>query len=65
MLDDLVTDCPDCGGKVRYTLQDVARGRTVRCSRGHAVTLKDGGGAAAADKAARDLDRALKRLGKR
>ena len=28
------TECPDCGSKVRFTLDDVAKERTVRCSRG-------------------------------
>ena len=60
MLDDLDADCPECGGKVRFSLDDLARERTVRCSRGHAVTLKDeGGGAAKANKSLRDLDKAL------
>lgn len=45
MLDDLDTDCPDCGGRVRFSLDDLARERTVRCSRGHSVTLKDEGAA--------------------
>lgn len=66
MLDDLDIDCPECGGKVRFSLQDVARGRTVRCSRGHSVTLKDeGGGAAKADKSLKDLDKALKGLNRK
>jgi hypothetical protein len=63
MLEDFDTDCPSCGSKVKYSLSDVARGRTVRCARGHSVTLKDeGGGAAEADKAARDVDKALSQL---
>jgi hypothetical protein len=64
MFDDLDLDCPECGGRVKYSLQDVAKGRTVRCSRGHSVTLVDeGGGAAKADKALRDLDKSIKGLG--
>lgn len=63
MLDDLDTDCPDCGGTVRFSLDDLARERTVRCSRGHAVTLKDeGGGAAKANKSLRDLDKSIGQL---
>lgn len=63
MFDDLSTDCPDCGSRVLYSLEDVAQDRTVRCARGHVVTLKDeGGGAAEADKALRDLDKTLKGL---
>lgn len=63
MLDDLTTDCPECGGTVRYSLQDVSRERTVRCNRGHRIQFKDdGGGAAKADKALRDLDKSLKSL---
>jgi transposase len=65
MSDKLETECPDCGGKIRFELEDVARRRTVRCSRGHSVKLKDeGGGARKASKALNDLDKALKRFGK-
>lgn len=57
--------CPDCGGALRFTLDDVAKHRTVRCSRGHSVELKDqGGGARKANQAMADLDKALKRFGK-
>jgi hypothetical protein len=63
MLDDLDTDCPKCGGKVRFSLDDLVRERNVRCSRGHAVTLKDeGGGAAKTSKSLRDLDTSIERL---
>lgn len=63
MLDDLDTDCPSCGSTVKYSLGDVAKRRTVRCARGHSVTLEDeGGGAAEADKALRDLDKSLGQL---
>jgi len=58
-------DCPSCGSKVRFTLDDVAKERTVRCSRGHSVKMQDeGGGARGASKALGDLDKALKRFGK-
>lgn len=62
MLDDLDVTC-DCGGTVRFSLDDLARERTVRCSRGCEVTLKDsGGGAARASKSLSDLDKSLKSL---
>lgn len=63
MLDDLDATCPECGGTVRFSLDDLARERTVRCSGGCSVTLKDkGGGARSAKPSLDDLDRSLKRL---
>jgi predicted Zn finger-like uncharacterized protein len=63
--DLMETECPDCGSSVRFTLDDVAKQRTVRCSRGHLVKLHDeGGGARKASKALNDLDMALKNFGK-
>jgi hypothetical protein len=63
MLDDLDADCPECGGVVRFSLDDLAGPRPVRCSRGHDVTLKDeGGGAAQASKSLHDLDKSIKGL---
>lgn len=65
MADSLDTECPDCGGTVRFTLEDVAKERTVRCSRGHSVQLRDeGGGARKVTKALGDLDKAIKKFGK-
>ena len=65
MSDKLETECPECGGRVRMSLEDVAKQRTVRCSRGHLVKLQDeGGGARRASSALADLDKALKSLGK-
>lgn len=62
MFDDLDTDCT-CGGTVRFSLDDVAKGRTVRCSNGCQVALKDsGGGARLGARAADDLERSLKGL---
>ncbi len=62
MFDDLDTDC-QCGGTVRFSLDDVARERTAKCSNGCDVTLRDsGGGARRAARATDDLDRALKGL---
>jgi hypothetical protein len=59
------TECPDCGSRVRFTLDDVAKQRTVQCSRGHLVKLQDDdGGARKASKAFSDLDMALKKFGK-
>ncbi len=65
MTDKIETKCPDCGSKVRFTLDDVAKQRTVRCSGGHSVKMRDqGGGAREASKALSDLDKALKKFGK-
>lgn len=65
MSDKLETECPDCGAKLQFELEDVARQRTVRCSRGHSVKLKDeGGGARKASKALNDFEKAVKRFGK-
>lgn len=65
MTDKIETECPDCGSKVRFKLDDVAKQRSVRCSRGHSVKLQDkGGGARKASKSFSDLDKALKRFGK-
>lgn len=62
MFDDLEEAC-DCGGTFRFSVDDVAKERTLRCSGGHDVTLKDdGGGAAKASRSLRDLDKALKGL---
>lgn len=64
MADKMETECPDCGAKLRLTLEDLARQRTVRCSRGHNVKLKDeGGGARKASKALSDLEKSLKKFG--
>lgn len=61
---DLGLKCPECGGKLTAKLADVANGRTVRCSRGHAVKLKDeGGGARKADRSTRDFDKAVRDSG--
>lgn len=63
MLDDLDTTCPECGGTVRFSLENVARQRTVRCSGGCSVELRDeGGGARDTQRALSDLDRSLKGL---
>lgn len=65
MSDKIETECPDCGGRIRFTLDDVAKQRSVRCSRGHNVKLQDeGGNARKASKSMDDLDRALKDFGK-
>jgi predicted nucleic acid-binding Zn ribbon protein len=66
MSDKLEAECPDCGAKLRFTLDDVAKQRSVRCSSGHSVELQDeGGGARKAAKSLSDLDKTLKRFGKR
>ena len=65
MTDKMESKCPDCGSRVRFTLDDVAKQRTVRCSRGHSVKMRDeGGGARKASKALRDLNKTLKKFGK-
>lgn len=65
MTDKMEAECPDCGSKVPFTLDDVAKQRTVRCSRGHSVKMRDeGGGARKASKGLSDLDKALKKFGK-
>jgi hypothetical protein len=57
---DLEEPCK-CGGTFRFSVADVAEQRTLRCSRGCGAELKleDGGGAADAAKAERDLDATL------
>ncbi|MBM9459143.1 hypothetical protein JK386_04455 [Nocardioides sp. zg-536] len=65
---DLKVDinCPECESALTVTMRDVANGRTVRCPRGHAITLVDEGrGARQAQRSMDDLDKALKNLGKR
>ena len=40
MTDKMETECPDCGSRVRFTLDDVAKQRTVRWDRfGRPATL--------------------------
>jgi transposase len=57
--------CPDCGGKLRFSSEDVAKQRTVRCSGGHSVRLQNECGAARkASKAVKDLEKVLKWFGK-
>lgn len=61
---DLDEPC-DCGGTFRFSVDDVAKERAIRCSRGCGTTLQlqDGGGAAGTAKAERDLDETLKNFG--
>ncbi len=55
--------CPECGRKLRVTLGEIKQGRTVSCTGGHRVTLKDDGkGIEKADKALNDFVRKLGRL---
>ncbi len=57
--------CPDCDAKLKATVEDLAKQRTVRCANGHAIALKDsGGGARTAQKSLGDLERTLKNFGK-
>lgn len=61
---DLQEKCP-CGATLKFTMTDVARGKTVRCPRGHSVKLvDDGGGARMAKKSMDDLDKSLSKLNK-
>jgi DNA-directed RNA polymerase subunit RPC12/RpoP len=65
MSDKIEIDCPDCGAKLRFTLDDLAKQRSVRCSRGHNVKLQDeGGGARKAAKSLSELEKKLKKFGK-
>lgn len=67
MFDDMKFDekC-DCGGRMSFTLQDVAMERTIRCSRGCSVKLQDdGGGARQARRAGQSLDRELDKLSRK
>ena len=57
--------CPTCDAKVKATVEDLAKQRTVRCPSGHAIALKDvGGGARQVNKAHDDLMKTLKNFGK-
>ena len=57
--------CPECGAKVRVKLEDLAKGRTVRCPRGHLVKLEDvGGGAREAQKSLDDIEKSLRKIDK-
>lgn len=56
--------CPECGSKIRVTLGDIQRGRTITCPSGHRVALQEqGGGIRQADQALDDLKRSIERLG--
>ncbi len=57
--------CPQCSGKVRATMSDVAQQRTKTCSRGHRVELVDQGrGARNVQRELDKLERTLKRFGR-
>lgn len=60
---DLDLKCPQCGAKLPVTVSDVAKGRAVRCSRGHSVKLKDeGGGARSVDRSLENLEKTIRKL---
>lgn len=64
-MDNIDVPCPECGKKVKCTLADIAKQRTIRCASGHSVKLVDEGkGAAKASKALKDLEKTLKNFGK-
>ena len=67
MLDKLDVECPSCQrGTIKFSLQDVANHRIVRCSAGCRVELEDeGGGARQADRDLRKLDKSLRDLNRR
>ena len=57
-------ECPECQSKLRVSLEDVAKQRTVRCPQGHSIKLVDeGGGFRKAEKSLSDLDKAIRKLG--
>lgn len=63
MTNKMETTCPECRSRLRFTLDDVAKQRMVRCSRGHRVKMQDeAGGARKVSKALTDLDKAIKKL---
>jgi hypothetical protein len=58
-------ECRECGSAMKVTVEDIAKQRTKRCPRGHAVQMKDqGGGVGKVNKAHDDLMKALKKFGK-
>lgn len=62
---DFDVDCPVCDAPATVTVSDVAEQRKVSCRLGHAFELVDeGGGAAQVDKTMKDLDKALRDLGR-
>ena len=56
--------CPECGRTIRIRLRDIQNKRVVTCPGGHRVQLEEEGhGIRDADRAMRDLERKLKKLG--
>jgi hypothetical protein len=56
--------CPECGRSIRVRLRDIKHGRLVTCAGGHRVQLEEQGhGIRDADRAVRDLERSLEKLG--
>ncbi len=49
----IAIDCPECSRSLCVGVQDIIRGRSVRCPSGHSIRLHDEGGKLA--KAERDL----------
>jgi hypothetical protein len=60
---DLDFECPACGAKIETTVGSWAQEKTVRCSRGHLVRLRDAERGAQAKRSLDDLDRTLKGFG--
>lgn len=64
--DQQVTIRCGCGRNVRARLRDFQNGRTVRCSMGHTIRLKEqGSGIRQADQALRRFEQEMKRISRR
>ena len=62
----LTIPCPLCGGAIRTTYGHVIDEATVVCPRGHSVHLVDNGDSVRRlDRSLTDLNRQLRRLGRR
>ncbi|MFC7619373.1 hypothetical protein [Microlunatus sp. GCM10028923] len=62
---DFTTECPECGAPVKASIGAVAKGQTVRCSRGHRIAMEDkDGGARKAQRSLNRMERAFKKIGR-
>jgi hypothetical protein len=58
--------CPVCGSTINTTLSAVIDERAVSCPKGHSIQLVDqGDGSRKLDRSLDDLDRQLRKLGRR
>ncbi len=56
-------ECLECSGKLRFTLEDLAKQRSVRCAHGHSGQLHNkGGGASNVSRSLSDLEKRIKKL---